>query len=88
MSEKIRLTPQEASRVPELDRQNLTRFCPKCGREIPLDRKACAYCENTGAVHTVSRSNGKKAIAVILIAVICLFLLTLTLFLTRNTGLI
>jgi hypothetical protein len=24
----------------------LTRKCPKCGRDIPLDTKVCSYCQN------------------------------------------
>lgn len=87
MNEKIRLTAGAAPRAPELEPRNVKRFCPKCGREIPLDRKACAYCENTGAVHEIPRSRGKKLLSVLRIALILFFLLILALFLTRNTGL-
>ncbi|MBQ6520369.1 MAG: hypothetical protein IJI14_16770 [Anaerolineaceae bacterium] len=87
MNEKIRLTAGAAHRAPELEPLNVKRFCPKCGREIPLDRKACAYCENTGAVHEIPRSRGKKLLSVLRIALILFILLILALFLTRNTGL-
>ena len=88
MNGKIRLTPQQSTRMPELDSRNVTRFCPKCGREIPLDRSECAYCGNSGTFHAVPRPNGKKLRTVILIAMICLFLLAFSLYLTRHTGLI
>ncbi len=60
MHEKVRLTPKVKSRLPEGNRQNVTRFCPKCGREIPLDRQACAFCENTGAIPRPSLSRRTK----------------------------
>ena len=88
MNGKIHLTPQQSARMPELDSRNVTRFCPKCGREIPLDRSECAYCGNSGTFHAVPRPNGKRLLTIFLVAVICLCLLAVTLYLTRNTGLI
>lgn len=60
MSEKIRLVSQAPARLPDADRHDAVRFCPKCGREIPMDRKACAFCENTGAVPRPVRSRKQK----------------------------
>ena len=88
MNEKIRLTPQEKTRLPEPDSQNVTRFCPKCGREIPLDQSAYVFCRNTGAMHPAAQPRGKKILIAALMALIFLFLLALALFLTRNTGLV
>ncbi|MBQ6505109.1 MAG: hypothetical protein IJI57_14470 [Flexilinea sp.] len=88
MSEKIRLTAQEKPRVPDPDRQNAVRFCPKCGKEIPLDRSACLFCGNTGAIPYPARPRRRKVILIGSIVIIFLFLLALALFLTRNTGLV
>ena len=60
MSEKIRLASQTPARLPDADRQDAVRFCPKCGREIPLDRRACAFCENTGAMPRPLQSRKQK----------------------------
>ena len=60
MSEKIRLASQTPARLPDADRHDAVRFCPKCGREIPMDRRACAFCENTGAVPRPARSRKQK----------------------------
>ena len=75
MSEKVRLTPQAASRLPEPDGQNAVRFCPKCGREIPLDRKICVFCANTGEVPRPSLPRRRKLL--ILTAVVLLMLILL-----------
>ncbi len=75
MSEKIRLTPRGRSRLPEADRQDVTRFCPGCGREIPLDRQVCAFCENTGAIPRPRLSRKMKLL--ILAGVIILLLVLL-----------
>lgn len=88
MSEKIRLTAQEKSRLPDPDRQNAIRFCPKCGKEIPLDRSTCLFCGNTGAIPYPAQSRRKKVILIGVIVLAFLFLLVLALFLTRNTGLV
>lgn len=88
MSEKIRLTAQEKPRLPDPDGQNAIRFCPKCGKEIPLDRSTCVFCGNTGAIPYPARSRRKKVILIGVIVLAFLFLLALALFLTRNTGLV
>ena len=78
MSEKIHLTPREGFRLPAADRQKVTRFCPKCGREIPLDRHACAFCENTGAIPRPRLSRRMKLLilaGVILLLLVLLFTL-------------
>lgn len=87
MSEKIRLTALEKSRLPEPDRQNVVRFCPKCGREIPLDRNTCFFCENTGAIAHPKQPFGRKILTMVLIISSLLILFTVALFLTRNSGL-
>ena len=88
MSEKIRLTAQEKPRLPDPDEQNARRFCPKCGKEIPLDRSTCVFCGNTGAIPYPAQSRKKKVILIGVIVLAFLFLLALALFLTRNTGLV
>ena len=50
MSEKISLTAQTVSRLPDPDGETAVRFCPKCGRRIPADRDRCAACANTGEI--------------------------------------
>ena len=60
MSEKIRLSSQVPARLPEADRSDAVRLCPKCGRKIPPERKACAFCENTGAIPRPFRSRKEK----------------------------
>ena len=88
MTEKIRLTAQEKPRLPDPDEPNAVRFCPKCGKEIPLDRSTCVFCGNTGAVPYPARSRKIKVILIGVIVMTFLFLLALALFLTRNTGLV
>ena len=86
MSEKIRLTPQAQSRLPEADRQDVTRFCPKCGRKIPPDRQACAFCENTGAIPR-PRLSGKMKAGILAAVVLILLLMLLGLDLAiRSAG--
>ena len=75
MSEKIRLASQVPARLPDADRQDAVRFCPKCGRQIPLDRKACAFCENTGAVPRPVRPLKQKLLLFGVILGVLLFLL-------------
>lgn len=87
MSEKVRLTAQEQVRLPEVDRQNVIRFCPKCGREIPLDRQLCAFCGNNGKFSRHELPKRKKALFIFLIMAVFLVLFLITLFMTRNTGL-
>ena len=86
MSEKIRLTAQAKSRLPEMDRQDAIRFCPKCGRKIPLDQSICAFCENTGFISHPRQSLKQKVLTIVLIVTVFLFLLIIALFLTRHTG--
>ena len=86
MSEVIRLTAREKSRLPDPDRQDALRFCPKCGREIPQERQVCAFCENTGAVSRRRQPFVKNLWIIVLIAFVLLFLFVFALFLTRNTG--
>ena len=81
MSEKIHLTPQVQSRPPELEEQNVTRFCPKCGREIPLNRQICAFCENDGSIPLPRRSGREKLkIAAAILLLLLLLLLAAVLF--------
>ena len=88
MSEKIRLTAQEKPRLPDPDGQTARRFCPKCGKEIPLDRSTCVFCGNIGAIPFPAQSRRKKVILISVIVLVFLFLLALALCLTRNTGLV
>lgn len=87
MSEKIHLTVQEQARLPEIDHQNVIRYCPKCGREIPLDRQLCAFCGNNGRFSRHELPKRKKALLIFLIMAVFLVLFLITLFMTRNTGL-
>lgn len=75
MSEKIRLAAQAPARLPDADRHDAVRFCPKCGREIPFDRRACAFCENTGAVPRPVRSRKQKLLILGIVFCVMLFLL-------------
>jgi len=84
MSEKIRLTAQTKMRIPDTERRDVIRFCPKCGREIPLNRSQCAYCENTGAISRPRKSLKKQLLTILLISLTFLLLLITALFLTRN----
>ena len=88
MSEKIHLTAQEKLRLPDPDESHAVRFCPKCGKEIPLDRSTCVFCGNTGAIPYPAQSRRKKVILIGVIVLVFLFLLALALFLTRKTGLV
>lgn len=87
MSEKIRLTALEKSRLPDEDVRNSVRFCPRCGREIPADRQLCVFCANTGAIPYPVRSGKKKFLLILSIVAVFFILLVLALFLTRNSGL-
>lgn len=75
MSEKIRLASQAPARLPDADLHDAVRFCPKCGREIPLDRRACAFCENTGAIPRPVRSRKQKLLVIGIIFALLLILL-------------
>ena len=69
MSEKKTLTALTAARLPEADRQNAKRFCPKCGREIPLDRQICDFCANTGEIPRPRASLRKKLVLLALLLI-------------------
>lgn len=86
MSEKIRLTALEKTRLPDADGRSAVRLCPKCGREIQPDRQICPFCENTGEIPRPHRSRRQKAAALCLIVLVFLLVLFLTLYMTRNTG--
>ena len=75
MSEKIRLSSQTPARLPDADRCDSVRFCPKCGREIPPDRRACVFCENTGAVPRPAQSGKQKLLVFGIIFAVMLVLL-------------
>ncbi len=75
MSEKVRLESGASSRLPDADRRDAVRFCPKCGRMIPLDQKVCAFCENTGAVPRPVRSRREKFLIFVIIFGVMLLLL-------------
>ena len=75
MSEKVRLESRAPARLPDADRRDAVRFCPKCGREIPLDQKVCAFCENTGAVPRPVGSRREKFLIFVIIFGVMLLLL-------------
>lgn len=87
MRGKIHLTGQERLHLPDVERQNVIRFCPKCGREIPLDRQICAFCENTGSISRPVLPKLVKIKFILMISTVLLFLFLFTLFITRGTGL-
>ena len=58
--EKIRLSAKTSSRLPEADIQDVVRFCPKCGRQIPVGEQLCAFCANTGMIPRPALSRGRK----------------------------
>ena len=83
MSEKKSLTSLESARLPEADRQNARRFCPKCGREIPLDRQQCVFCANTGEIPRPSLSRKKKLLILLIILAAAVLLVMWTKSLTK-----
>ena len=87
MSETVHLTSREKTRLPEGDRSDAIRFCPKCGREIPPDRQVCDFCGNTGEIPHPSLPRRKKLLILVLTLLCLLILLTASLFLTRRAGL-
>ena len=86
MSEKIHLTALEQPRFPDDRPQSVTRFCPKCGREIPMEQRLCAFCENNG---NIPRPAPRQKSTVLILSIILIFfvLLAAALFVTRKTGL-
>ena len=84
MAEKIHLTPLTKTRLPDLDSRDAVRFCPKCGRQIALDRDLCVFCEEEGELPRPALPKRKKQLVFCLIlAVLLLLLLSLVLF-SRN----
>ena len=75
MTEIKYLTPQAKNRLPEVDEPDVIRFCPKCGREIPVDRQYCVFCGNTGAIPRPARSRKQKLILLCAVAASMLLLL-------------
>ena len=83
MSDKIRLTPETENRLPDLQGGGeRVRFCPKCGREIPIDRQLCVYCEGESASPVRPKRSLRKKILLLLVLILAVFLLALPAFLT------
>ena len=87
MSEKIQLTSLERSRFPDERSQSVIRFCPKCGREIPVEQSVCAFCENSGSISRPPHSRFKRVLLIVCLVLVFFLLLTGALFVTRKTGL-
>jgi RNA polymerase subunit RPABC4/transcription elongation factor Spt4 len=54
-----------------------TRYCPECGRSIPLDARACPYCAKTIPMHDgqiVTKTDDDKS-KIVLIIVVVVFIL-------------
>ena len=83
MSDKIRLTAETENRLPDLQGGGeRVRFCPKCGREIPIDRQLCAFCENETASPVRPKRSLRKKILLLLVLILVLLFLALPAFLT------
>ena len=83
MSDKIRLTAETENRLPDLEGGGeRVRFCPKCGREIPIDRQICAFCENENADPVRPKRSIRKKILLLLVLILIVLLLALPAFLT------
>ena len=83
MSDKIRLTPETENRLPDLQGGGeRVRFCPKCGREIPIDRQLCVYCEGESASPVRPKRPLRGKILLLLVLILVLLLLALPAFLT------
>ena len=83
MTDKIRLTPETENRLPDLEGGGeRVRFCPKCGREIPIDRQLCVYCEGESASPVRPKRSLRRKILLLLVLILALFLLALPAFLT------
>lgn len=81
MTEKIHLTPLTKTRLPDPDFRDAVRFCPKCGRQIPLDRDLCGFCENESEIPRPALPKSKKwLIFCLILTVLLLLLLGLILF--------
>ena len=83
MSDKIRLTPETENRLPDLQGGGeRVRFCPKCGREIPIDRQICAFCENENADPVRPKRSIRGKILLLLVLILVLLFLALPAFLS------
>ena len=83
MSDKIRLTPETENRLPDLQGGGeRVRFCPKCGRTIPIDRQLCVYCEGENASPVRPKRSIRKKILLLLVLILILLFLALPAFLT------
>ena len=83
MSDKIRLTAETENRLPDLEGGGeRVRFCPKCGREIPIDRQICVYCEGENAVPVRPKRSLRKKILLLAVLILALLLLALPAFLS------
>ena len=83
MSDKIRLTPETENRLPDLQGGGeRVRFCPKCGREIPIDRQLCVYCEGESASPVRPKRSLRRKILLLLVLILALFLIALPAFLS------
>ncbi len=78
MSEKIRLTSQVRAALPDMDREDAIRFCPKCGRKISPDRRLCPFCENTGEIPRPKLPRKQKVLMICGIVFFMLLLLLAT----------
>ena len=83
MSDKIRLTAETENRLPDLQGGGeRVRFCPKCGREIPIDRQLCVYCEHETASPVRPKRSIRGKILLFLVLILILLFLALPAFLT------
>lgn len=84
MTEIKYLTPQAKNRLPEVDEPDVIRFCPKCGREIPVDRQYCVSCGNTGAIPRPVQSRKQKFLMICAVTAVMFLLLLGMVFFTRG----
>ena len=83
MSSPTRLTAETENRLPDLEGGGeRVRFCPKCGREIPIDRQICVYCEGENAVPVRPKRSLRKKILLLAVLILALLLLALPAFLS------
>ena len=83
MSDKIRLTPETENRLPDLQGGGeRVRFCPKCCREIPIDRQLCVFCEGENASPVRPKRSIRNKILLLLVLILILLILALPAFLS------
>ena len=83
MSSPTRLTAETENRLPDLEGGGeRVRFCPKCGREIPIDRQLCVYCEGESASPVRPKRSLRGKILLLLVLILILLLLALPAFLS------